>query len=92
MSENSKLIRVYTTNFCGYCVRAKRLLEARGLPYDEINIAGDSEARRTLVARTRLRTLPQIFVGDTFVGGSDDLARMDRLGELQDLVDRETAG
>ncbi|MEE2830167.1 MAG: glutaredoxin 3 [Myxococcota bacterium] len=86
MTENPKLIRVYTTNFCGYCIRAKRLLEARGLPYDEINLAGDPEARRTLMTQTKLRTLPQIFVGETFVGGSDDLARIDRSGELQDLV------
>lgn len=82
----SETTRVYTTNFCGYCVRAKRLLEARGIPYTEINIAGDSEARRDLMSRTGMRTLPQIFIGETLVGGSDELVALDRAGGLLPLV------
>lgn len=77
---------VYTTNYCGYCVRAKRLLEKRGVGYAEINIAGDNAARVDLVARTGLRTLPQIFIGDTFVGGADELAALDRADGLMPLV------
>jgi len=86
MSEVTAPATVYTTNFCGYCVRAKRLLEKREVAYIEINIADDDAARRELIGRTGLRTLPQIFIGDTFVGGADELAALDRAGGLMPLV------
>jgi glutaredoxin 3 len=87
MSQPSTPALVYTTNFCGFCVRAKNLLERRGVPYTEINIATDDAARIELVGRTGLRTLPQIFIGETFVGGSDELAALDRSGGLMPLVE-----
>jgi len=86
MASTEPPATVYTTNFCGYCVRAKRLLEKRGVAYVELNLAGDNAARVDLVARTGLRTFPQIFIGDTFVGGSDELAALDRAGGLMPLV------
>jgi glutaredoxin 3 len=86
MSETPLTTLVYTTNFCGYCVRAKRLLEARGFPYTEISVAGDNAARMELMQRTGWRTLPQIFVGDTFVGGADELSALDRAGKLEGMV------
>ena len=91
MTSSPAPIRVYTTNFCGYCVRAKRLLEKRGLSYEEINLAGDADQLGKLRVRTGLRTLPQIFVGETFVGGSDELAALDRAGELLPLYERESS-
>ena len=86
MSEKPLTTLVYTTNFCGYCVRAKRLLESRGFPYEEVSVANDNAARMELMQRTGWRTLPQIFVGDTFVGGADELSALDRSGKLAEMV------
>ena len=91
MTDSSPIATVYTTNFCGYCVRATRLLDKRGIPYREINIAGDHATRAELMSRTKFRTLPQIFIGSTFVGGSDELVALDRKGDLIPLVEAEQA-
>jgi glutaredoxin 3 len=81
---------VYTGNYCGYCVRAKRLLDARGISFEEINLDRSApELRTELVARTGQRTVPQIFVGSSHVGGSDELTALDRAGGLEDLLARE---
>ena len=83
----AKRIEIYTSPYCGYCFRAKHLLDQRGLAYDEINVAGDPEARARMVQRANGRsTVPQIFVGDTHVGGSDELHALDRAGKLAPLV------
>jgi glutaredoxin 3 len=67
-------------------VRAKRLLQARGYAFDEINIEGDDAKRQWLVDKTGQRTVPQIFIGDLSVGGSDDLHELDRNGKLTELM------
>jgi glutaredoxin 3 len=77
-----KPIRVYTTAFCPYCVRAKALLNQRGYPYQEINVEGDTAQRAWLVQATGRRTVPQIFIGDEPIGGFDDLNALDRSGTL----------
>ncbi len=82
-------VKVYVTSFCGYCVRAKRLLSKRKIPFEEINLDGQHQARMELVRQTGQRTVPQIFVGSTFVGGSDELHALDRSGELTRLLERE---
>jgi glutaredoxin 3 len=67
-------------------VRAKRLLERKGVSYEEIDVAGDDEARIALSERTGLRTVPQIFVGEEHVGGSDDLHALEQQGKLDALL------
>ena len=77
---------VYTTNACGFCARVKMLLKAREIDYREINIAGDPEAFVELAKSTGHMTMPQVFVGDAFVGGYQETAEADRSGRLQELL------
>ena len=81
-----KSVKIYTTPYCPYCVRAKRLLERKGLAYQEIDVAGDDEARIALEERTGRRTVPQIFIGEDHVGGSDDLHDLEEQGKLDALL------
>jgi glutaredoxin 3 len=75
-------VTIYTTRVCGYCVAAKRLLAARKIPYEEIDVSGDDAKRAWLVETTGLRTVPQIFIRGESIGGYDELAALDRSGEL----------
>ena len=77
---------IYTTAFCGYCSRARQLLERKGVAYEEIRIDGDAERRREMMTRSGRRTVPQIFIGDRHVGGCDDLFALDRAGQLDPLI------
>ncbi len=80
-------VKMYTTEVCPFCVRAKALLTARGVEHiEEIRIDLDPGARSAMVALTGRRTVPQIFVGDTHVGGCDDLIALDRQGQLMQLL------
>jgi glutaredoxin 3 len=81
-----KNIRIYTTPSCPYCVRAKRLLQKKGLIYEEIDVAGDDAAREKLAEQTGMLTVPQIFVGEQHVGGSDDLHALEQAGKLDALL------
>lgn len=78
-----KDVRVYSTQICPYCVRAKLLLEERGIPFQEIDVTRDPDTRAWLVETTGRRTVPQIFIGDEPIGGFDDLRELDRSGELK---------
>jgi glutaredoxin 3 len=77
-----KKVTIYTTVGCAYCVRARSLLETRGVPFEEIDVTGDTSARQRLVERTRRWTVPQIFIGDESIGGFDELSALDRSGRL----------
>lgn len=79
-------VRIYTTDYCGYCSAAKKFLQSKGVPYEEIDVSGDDAARQALQARTQRNTVPQIFIGETHVGGYDDLRALDRAGRLQPLL------
>jgi len=81
-----KSVKIYTAPYCPYCVRAKRLLERKGVSYEEIDVAGDDEARIALAERTGLRTVPQIFIGEEHVGGSDDLHALEAQGKLDGML------
>ena len=81
-----KPVKIYTTAWCPYCVRAKRLLEKKGVSYEEIDIEGDDEARIRLAEQTGRRTVPQIFIGEHHVGGSDDLHALEAQGKLDALL------
>lgn len=78
-----KRVVVYSTLVCPYCIRAKALLSSRGIPFEEIDVTGNAEERTRLVEVTGRRTVPQIFIGDEPIGGFDDLAALDRSGELR---------
>lgn len=82
-----KPVRMYTTQVCPFCLRAKALLKQRGVAQiDEIRIDLDAEARQQMMATTGRRTVPQIFIGDTHVGGCDDLIALDQRGGLLPLL------
>jgi len=79
-------VRVYSTAFCPYCVMAKRLLDGKGVAYEEIRVDQDLERRDEMMQLSGRRTVPQIFVGQTHVGGFDDLSALDRAGGLDPLL------
>ena len=80
-------VRMYTTQVCPYCIRAKQLLQARGVgQIEEIRVDLDPAQRLHMMEITGRRTLPQIFIGDTHVGGCDDLIALDQRGGLTALL------
>ncbi len=82
-----KPVRIYTTPMCPYCVRAKSLLAKKGVAFDEIDVFMDPDARKEMEANTGgARTVPQIFIGDTHVGGCDDLYALEKAGKLDSLL------
>ncbi len=81
------IIQVYSSDRCPYCVKAKALLDRKGVKYQEINVTDDDEARIALVKKANgVRTVPQIFIDDHHVGGCDDLYELDRKGELDPMI------
>ena len=80
-------VKMYTTAVCPYCIRAKQLLQSKGVTQiEEIRIDTDPEQRAHMMEITGRRTVPQIFIGDTHVGGCDDLVALDAKGGLQPLL------
>jgi glutaredoxin 3 len=80
-------VTMYTTAVCPYCMRAKQLLKQRGVEaIEEIRIDTDPAQRDAMMARTGRRTVPQIYIGDTHVGGFDDLSALDAKGGLTPLL------
>ena len=79
-------ITLFTTEPCGFCRQAKALLAARGVAYEEINLAKDPDGRADLVARTGQMTFPQIVIGERTLGGFRELLEADREGTLQSLL------
>ncbi|HEY2836495.1 MAG TPA: glutaredoxin 3 [Rhizomicrobium sp.] len=82
-----KPVTIYTTPICPYCVRAKSLLGRKGVAFDEVDVLMDQKARDEMLAKSGgARTVPQIFIGETHVGGCDDLYELDRDGKLDPLL------
>jgi glutaredoxin 3 len=80
-------VKMYTTAVCPYCIRAKQLLNAKGVAHiEEVRIDTNPDARAHMMAITGRRTVPQIFIGDTHVGGCDDLVALDAKGGLLPLL------
>jgi glutaredoxin 3 len=80
-------VRIYTTRVCPYCVRAKALLAKKGVAYEEIDVSDDAPLREAMIREAGgRRTVPQIFVGETHVGGCDDLYALNRAGKLDALL------
>ncbi len=81
-----KPVTIYTTPYCPFCARAKKLLTQKKIAYKEIDVSTDDAARDQLAQRTGQQTVPQIYIGDTHVGGSDDLYALEQKGELDALL------
>jgi len=80
-------IQIYTTPYCPYCVRAKALLQKKGVDYTETDVSGDDDLRDAMTKRAGgRRTVPQIFIDDHHIGGCDDLYALDGRGELDPLI------
>lgn len=79
-------VLMYHTAMCPYCVRAERLLEAKGVAVEKIRVDLDPDQKMIMMQRTGRRTVPQIYVGDTHVGGFDDLYALDQAGRLDPLL------
>ena len=80
-------IVIYTKSFCPYCDAAKSLLRRKGAPFDEISVDGDRAVQAAMAAKAGgRRTVPQIFIGATHVGGSDDLHDLEDMGKLDGLL------
>ena len=82
-------VTVYTTGFCGACLRVKALLERRGIPFTEVSVEDHPDLREQLLARSGRRTLPQVYVGERYVGGADEMTALDQRGELLKLITSE---
>ncbi len=82
-----KPVEIYTTPFCPYCVAAKRLLQKKGVTYEETDVSRDPALRQAMMRRAGGRqTVPQIFIGGQHVGGCDDLHALDHQGRLDPLL------
>jgi glutaredoxin 3 len=79
-------IEIYTTPFCGYCARAKGLLDRKGAAYEEMDVMMDDKKRNEMRERSRRTTVPQIFINGEHVGGSDELAALESAGKLDALL------
>lgn len=80
---------IYSSNYCGFCFRAKQLLQSKGVKYKEIVVDGDTQLRTELARKAGARTVPQIWIGDTHVGGCDELYMLERAGSLNELLASE---
>ncbi|MDB4053641.1 glutaredoxin 3 [Octadecabacter sp.] len=80
-------VELYTTQICGFCHAAKRLLTSKGVSFSEIDVMADPVRRAEMLQRANGgRTVPQIFIGETHVGGNDDLQALERAGKLDALL------
>ncbi|MEE2566243.1 glutaredoxin 3 [Hyphobacterium marinum] len=80
-------VTIYTRPMCGYCHRAVKLLESKGVDFEDINAGFDAEKRKEMIQRSNGgSTYPQVFIGDTHIGGSDDLMALERQGKLDAML------
>ena len=78
---------MYTTQYCSYCVQAKRLLNRKGIVFEEVDVSRDPELRRTMIQKAGGRlTVPQIFVDDRHIGDCDEIYALDKAGKLDGLL------
>ncbi|WP_428605509.1 glutaredoxin 3 [Sedimenticola sp.] len=83
---------MYTTAICPYCLRAKSLLNRKGITFEELQIEGNRERMREMIQRSQRNTVPQIFIDDYHIGGYDDMAELDMMGKLDPLLGLEPQG
>ena len=89
--SDAPAITIYTTAICPYCVAAKNFLKSKGRDWTEVRIDTDPTEREKMVAKTRRTSVPQIFIGETHVGGYDDMMALHREGKLEPLLAGEGA-
>ncbi|HSB95912.1 MAG TPA: glutaredoxin 3 [Spongiibacteraceae bacterium] len=77
---------IYTTAYCPYCIRAKRLLDSKATPYEEIKVDSNPALRREMTQLSGRHTVPQIWIGERHIGGCDELYALERGGQLDDLL------
>ncbi|WP_246064646.1 glutaredoxin 3 [Pseudoluteimonas lycopersici] len=85
--SDAPAITIYTTAICPYCVAAKNFLKSKGRDWTEVRVDTDPAEREKMIARTRRTSVPQIFIGDTHVGGYDDMMALHRAGKLEALLE-----
>ncbi len=83
---DQKPVVMYSTSYCPYCVAARNLLRSKGLNWTEVSLDAEPEKRAEMMSRSGRHTVPQVFVGDTHVGGFDDLNALDQEGALDRLL------
>jgi glutaredoxin 3 len=79
-------VEIYTTPFCGYCARAKSLLDKKGAAYEEMDVMMDEKKRAEMRNRAKRSTVPQIFINGQYIGGSDELSELEQMGKLDSLL------
>jgi glutaredoxin 3 len=79
-------VEIYTTPFCGYCARAKGLLDQKGAAYEEMDVMMDEKKRAEMRERSKRSTVPQIFINGQHIGGSDELAALEQAGKLDPML------
>lgn len=80
------VVQVYATAICPYCQRARRLLERKGVSFEEIRVDRDRDQLKVMIERSHRHTVPQIFIGEHHIGGFDDMAALDQAGGLDPLL------
>jgi glutaredoxin 3 len=80
-------VTLYTTRFCPYCMRARGLLDSKGVQYTDIAVDGEPQLRQEMMQRSGQHTVPQIWIGEQHVGGFDDMARLEQQGQLDELLE-----
>jgi glutaredoxin 3 len=84
-------VTLYTTQFCPFCVRARNLLDGKGVSYNDIAVDNDPQLRREMMIRSGRNTVPQIWIGEQHIGGFDDMYSLERQGRLDQLLARAGA-
>jgi len=79
-------VTVYSSDYCPYCIRAKQLLSSKGVAFEEIKVDGKPQVRAQMSQKAGRTSVPQIWIGDTHVGGCDDLYALERAGKLDALL------
>jgi len=80
-------VTIYTTSFCPFCIRAKMLLESKGVSFNEISVDYSVEKRQEMMVRAKSYSVPQIWIGDNHVGGCDELYQLEHNGKLQEYLE-----
>ena len=79
-------VKIYSADWCPFCIRAKKLLDEKNIPYEDFNVDETPGMREELVKKTNYKMVPQIFINDEFIGGFDELAALNEKGELDSLI------
>jgi glutaredoxin 3 len=82
---------IYTSAWCGYCHRAKSLLQSKDVGFEEVRVDGNTELRMQMIERTGRQTVPQIFIGERHIGGCEELVGLELAGKLDELLSRDVA-